>query len=67
LSKKEKPRRYARSDRGEVGAAEDRAAVVDAVGAQFVDLRPISAVVEHADQQLEPMALDRLEFLDVHQ
>jgi hypothetical protein len=38
-----------------------------ALGAQFVDLRPISAVVEHADQQLEPMALDRLEFLDVHQ
>ena len=39
-------------DRRQIRAAEDRAAVVDAVGAQLVDLGAIRAVVEHADQEL---------------
>jgi hypothetical protein len=39
-----------------IRAPEDRAAIVEAIGAEFVNLRAVGAVVEDADQELEPMA-----------
>src|SRR5690606_26373778 len=50
-----------------VCAAEDGSGIVEPFGAQLVDLRAVGAVVEHANQQLEPVPLDRFQLLDVHQ
>src|SRR5215472_12181868 len=47
--------------------AEYGQAVVEAVGAQLVKLRAVSAVVHRADQDAKALTLDRLEFLDVEQ
>src|SRR5882762_9068162 len=47
--------------------AEHGQAIVDAVGAQLVKLRTVSAVVHHADQDAKSVTLDRLEFLDMEQ
>jgi len=51
----------------ERGPAEHSQAVVEAVGAQFVKLRAVSAVIHGADQDPEALALERLELLDVEQ
>src|SRR5215813_11294292 len=51
----------------ERGPAEHGQAVVEAVGAQLVKLRAISAVVHRADQDAKSLTLDRLEFLDMEQ
>src|SRR5204863_1546328 len=51
----------------ERGPAEQRQAIVDAVGAQLVKLRAVSAVVHRADQDAKSLTLDRLELLDVEQ
>src|SRR3984885_2199000 len=47
--------------------AEHSQAVVDAVGAQLVKLRAVSAVVHRADQDAKSLTLERLEFLDMEQ
>src|SRR5262245_42668192 len=54
-------------DAFEWGPAEQRQAVVDAVGAQLVELRAVSAVVHRADQDAESLTLERLELLDMEQ
>ena len=51
----------------ECGPAEHRQAVVEAVGAQLVKLRAVSAVVHRADQDAISLTLERLELLDVEQ
>src|SRR5882762_1090912 len=47
--------------------AEYSQAVVDAVGAQLVKLRAVSAVVHRADQDAISLTLERLKLLDVEQ
>jgi hypothetical protein len=37
-------------DRRQIGVTKDRAALVDAVGAQLVDFRAIGAIIEYADK-----------------
>src|SRR5689334_18541601 len=49
------------------GPAEHSQAIVEAVGAQFVKLRAVSAVVHRADQDTKSLTLERLEFLDMEQ
>ena len=49
----------------ERGPAEHRQAVVEAVGAQLVKLRAVSAVVHGADQDAISLTLQRLQFLDI--
>src|SRR5690349_23474257 len=56
----------AASDGGEVAVAEDRAFFWQALGAEFVDLRPVGAVVDDDDEDVELVALDGLELLYVH-
>src|SRR5262245_41430137 len=51
----------------ERGPAEHRPGIVDAVGAQLVKLRAVSAVVHRADQDAISVALERLELLDMEQ
>src|SRR5205807_9858764 len=51
----------------ERGPAEHGQAVVDAVGAQLVKLRAVSAVVHRADQDAKSLTLERLELLDMEQ
>src|SRR3954452_14155410 len=51
----------------ERGPAEHRQAVVDAVGAQLVELRAVAAVVHRADQDAKSLALERPQLLDVDQ
>src|SRR5215475_15932189 len=51
----------------ERGAAEHRQAVVEAVGAQLVEFRAVSAVVHRADQDAISLTLERLELLDMEQ
>src|SRR5262252_5898547 len=51
----------------ERGPAEHRQAVVEAVGAQLVKLRAISAVVHRADQDAKSLTLERLELLNMEQ
>src|SRR5215475_12014130 len=51
----------------ERGPAEYGQAVVDAVGAQLVKLRAVSAVVHRADQDAISLTLERLELLDMEQ
>src|SRR5262245_4718789 len=51
----------------ERGPAEHSQAIVDAVGAQLVKLRAVSAVVQRADQDAKSLTLERLEFLDMEQ
>src|SRR5712672_2100920 len=41
--------------------------IVDAVGAQLVKLRAVSAIVHRADQDAKSLTLERLELLDVEQ
>src|SRR5262245_63644497 len=57
----------AASDLFERGPAEHGQAVVEAVGAQLVELRAVSAVVHCTDQDAKSLTLDRLEFLDMEQ
>src|SRR5258706_12186393 len=57
----------AASDVFERGPAERGQAIVEAVGAQLVKLRAVSAVVHRADQDAKSLTLDRLEFLDMEQ
>jgi hypothetical protein len=59
LTRNERPPGSNITSRSDAGKSLTSQSVVDAVGAQFVDLRRIGAVVEHANQQLEPMTLDR--------
>ena len=49
----------------EVAAAVRRVHRVDAVGAEFVGLGAVAAIVDDADQQLDAVAPDRLQLLDV--
>src|SRR5262249_58259931 len=42
-------------------------AAVEAVGAQLVNLRAVSAVVHRADQDAKSLTLERLELLDIEQ
>src|SRR5207342_1295333 len=51
----------------ERGPAEHSQAIVEAVGAQLVKLRAVSAVVHCADQDAKSLTLERLEFLDMEQ
>src|SRR5215475_8562463 len=51
----------------ERGPAEYSQAVVDAVGAQLVKLRAVTAVVHRADQDAKSLTLERLELLDMEQ
>src|SRR5436305_1621397 len=51
----------------ERGPAEHSQAVVEAVGAQLVKLRAVSAVVHRADQNAVSLTLERLELLDVEE
>src|SRR5258706_8498536 len=57
----------AASDVFERGPAERGQAIVEAVGAQLVELRAVSAVVHRTDQDSKSLTLDRLEFLDMEQ
>src|SRR5207342_447422 len=57
----------AASDVFERGPAEHSQAIVDAVGAQLVKLRAVSAVVHRTDQDAKSLTLERLEFLDMEQ
>src|SRR5262245_44099002 len=45
--------------------AEHSQAIVEAIGAQLVKLRAVSAVVHRADQDAKSLALERLELLDM--
>src|SRR5271166_3172918 len=49
----------------ERGPAEHSQAVVEAVGAQLVKLRAVSAVVHRADQDAKSLTLERLQLLDM--
>src|SRR5258706_12563223 len=60
------PQAETAGDRAEIGAAEDRAAVVEAILAQLVDFRPVGAVVENAYQDAHAMPPESLNILDVH-
>src|SRR6266566_5275378 len=51
----------------ECGPAEHSQAIVEAVGAQLVKLRAVSAVVHRADQDAKSLTLERLELLDMEQ
>src|SRR5262245_55724089 len=51
----------------ERGPAEHSQAIVDAIGAQLVKLRAVSAVVHCADQDAISVTLERLELLDMEQ
>src|SRR5258705_7082052 len=51
----------------ERGPAEHSQAIVDAVGAQLVKLRAVSAVVHRTDQNAKSLTLERLELLDMEQ
>src|SRR3982074_1768365 len=51
----------------ERGPAEHSQAIVEAVGAQLVKLRAVSAVVHGADQNAISLTLERLEFLNIEQ
>src|SRR5262245_38503368 len=51
----------------ERGPAEHSQAIVEAVGAQLVKLRAVSAIVHRADQDAKSLTLERLELLDVEQ
>src|SRR5206468_6376951 len=51
----------------ERGPAEHSQAIVDAIGAQLVKLRAVSAVVHRADQDAKSLMLERLELLDMEQ
>src|ERR1700720_2478031 len=51
----------------ERGPAEHRQAIVEAIAAQLVKLRTVSAVVHRADQDAKSLTLERLEFLDMEQ
>src|SRR5271166_4166728 len=51
----------------ERGPAEHSQAIVEAVGAQLVKLRAVSAVVHCADQDAKSLTLERLELLDMEQ
>src|SRR5258708_2245478 len=51
----------------ERGPAEHSQAIVDAVRAQLVKLRAVSAVIHRADQDAKTLTLERLEFLDMEQ
>src|SRR5207245_5804893 len=51
----------------ERGPAEHSQAIVEAVGAQLVKLRAVSAVVHRADQDAKSLTLERLELLDMEQ
>src|SRR6201984_1773188 len=54
-------------DSFERGPAEHSQAIVEAVSAQLVKLRAVSAVVHRADQDAKSLTLQRLEFLDMEQ
>src|SRR6185369_15324032 len=56
-----------RCDFLERGPAEHGPPIVDAVGAQLVELRAVSAVVHDAHQDAIPLTLQRLELLDMEQ
>src|SRR5712692_9421091 len=60
------PQAETAGNRAEIGAAEDRAAVVETVLTQLVDFRPVSAVVENAYQHAHAMPLEGLKLLNVH-
>src|SRR5215469_7635652 len=51
----------------ERGPAEHSQAIVEAVGAQLVKLRAVSAVVHRADQDAKSLTFERLELLDMEQ
>src|SRR6476620_7637924 len=51
----------------ERGPAEHSQAIVEAVGAQLVKLRAVSAVVHRADQDAKSLTLERLKLLDMEQ
>src|SRR6476620_10358307 len=51
----------------ERGPAEHSQAIVEAIGAQLVKLRAVSAVVHRADQDAKSLTLERLELLDMEQ
>src|ERR1700686_322678 len=51
----------------ERGPTEHSQAIVEAVGAQLVKLRAVSAVVHRADQDAKSQTLERLELLDMEQ
>src|SRR3954468_9753894 len=53
-------------DAGEVAVAEHRAVFGQSFRAQLVHFRPIRAVVHYDDEDVQPVALDGLEFLHVH-
>src|ERR1700747_976817 len=54
-------------DSFERGPAEHSQAIVEAVSAQLVKLRAVSAVVHRADQDAKSLTLERLELLDMEQ
>src|SRR5690606_14339544 len=53
--------------RAEITASEDRTCIADAVLAQFVDLRPVGAVVQDTDEDPKVVTPDRLQFLNMHE
>src|SRR3954470_2685708 len=53
-------------DAGEVAVAEHRALLGQSFGAQLVHLGAIRTVVDHDDEDVQPVALDGLELLHVH-
>src|SRR5215204_4389049 len=55
----------AAGDLREIAAAMRRVHRIDAIGAKFVGFRSIPAIIDDADQQLDPVALQSLQFLDV--
>src|SRR5262250_2965828 len=61
------PQAEAASDVLQRRPAEHGQAIVEAIGAQLVELRAVSAVVHRADQDAKSLTLDRLELLDMEQ
>jgi len=51
----------------EIGPPEHRAVIRKAVGAQLVDFRAIGPVIDGEDDHPQPVAADRLKFLNMHQ
>src|SRR5262249_57145079 len=49
------------------GPADHSKSIVDTVGAQLVNPRAVSAVVQRADQDAKSLTLERLELLDMEQ
>lgn len=47
-------------NRGQIGAPEDRTRIIQPIGAQFMDLGPVSPVIEDANHDLKPVARHRL-------